>query len=197
MKSNSWVRRYLICLLWWNRKCNDRIEFSLNVFTEISEFSDKIYYVSKRLFEPATSLWCNWIANTATARHRWQRGSLNWTQFMLQWFIRFPEFAGFTEFLIHLGKTLILHVTRPRILTCQVASLFRTLFMILTNNLCGTHETWFIPTQENGLSLLSWYVNKVHQFLLLTNWEADPLLRHDYVTRVSEREVRFNWFNHT
>ena len=24
---------------------------------------------------------------------------------MLQWFIRFPEFAEFIEFLIHLGKT--------------------------------------------------------------------------------------------
>ena len=183
MKSISWMRRYLICLLWWNRKCNDRIEFSLNVFTE--------------LFEPATSCVGDQDATTAPARHRWQRGSLNWTQFMLQWFIRFPEFAGFTEFLIHLGKTLILNVTRPRILTCQVASLFRTLFMIPTNNLCDTHETWFIPTQENGLSLLSWYVNKVHQFLLLTSWEADPLVWPDYVTRVSEREVRLHWFHHT
>ena len=32
------------------------------------------------------------------ARHMWERGSLNWVQFMLQWFIRFPEFAEFTKF---------------------------------------------------------------------------------------------------
>ena len=29
-------------------------EFSLNIFTEFSEFSDTKYYISKRLFEPAT-----------------------------------------------------------------------------------------------------------------------------------------------
>ena len=31
-------------------------------------------------------------------KHMWETGSLNWAQFMLQWFIRFPEFAEFTEF---------------------------------------------------------------------------------------------------
>ena len=29
---------------------------------------------------------------SAPARHTWETGSLNWTQFMLQWLIRFPEF---------------------------------------------------------------------------------------------------------
>ena len=31
------------------------LEFSLIVFTELAEFSDKIYYILKRLFQPATS----------------------------------------------------------------------------------------------------------------------------------------------
>ena len=29
---------------------------------------------------------------------------------MLQWFIRFPEFAEFTEFLFHLGKTQVISI---------------------------------------------------------------------------------------
>ena len=44
-------------------------------------------------------------ATIAPARHRKQRVSLNWAQFMLQWFITCPEFAEFTEFTINLGKT--------------------------------------------------------------------------------------------
>ena len=41
-------------------------------------------------------------------RHMWETESLNLLQFMLQWFIRFPEFSEFIEFLFHLGKTLII-----------------------------------------------------------------------------------------
>ena len=37
-----------------------------------------------------------------------KRGSLNWAHFILEWFIRFLEFAEFTEFLIRLGKTPLL-----------------------------------------------------------------------------------------
>ena len=39
-------------------------------------------------------------STTVPARHMWE--TLNWLQFMLQWFIRFPEF---NEFLSHLGKS--------------------------------------------------------------------------------------------
>ena len=46
-------------------------------------------------------------ASTVPARHISEARSLNWLQFMLQWFIRFPEFAEFTAFLFHLGKTLM------------------------------------------------------------------------------------------
>ena len=51
-------------------------------------------------------------ATTALARHMWETGSLNWVQFKLQWFSRFPEFAEFTELLFHLGKT---HNVKPKI----------------------------------------------------------------------------------
>ena len=51
---------------------------------------------------PATSCVRDQDATTAPARYMWETGSLNWAQFILQWFIRFPEFS---EFLFHLGKT--------------------------------------------------------------------------------------------
>ena len=81
------------------------IEFSLNVFTEFAEFSDKnICHYSKRAWtcHPATSCVRDQDATPVPARHMWETRSLNWAQFRLQWFIRFPEF---NEFLFHLGKT--------------------------------------------------------------------------------------------
>ena len=61
------------------------------------EFPDKnICHYSKGL-EPVTSCVRGQDATTATARHMWEAGSLNWAQFMLQWFMRFPEFADFNK----------------------------------------------------------------------------------------------------
>ena len=83
-------------------------EFSLSVFTEFTEFSDKnICHYNKRArtCPPDTSCVRDQDATTAPPRHMWETGSLNWAQFMLQWFIRFPEIAEFSEFLFHLGKT--------------------------------------------------------------------------------------------
>ena len=67
--------------------------FSLMFFTE---FSDKKLLSLKGL-EPATSCGRDQYATTVPARHMWEAGSLNWVQFMPQWFIRFPEFAKFNE----------------------------------------------------------------------------------------------------
>ena len=66
-----------------------------------------ICHYSKRAWtwNPATSCVRDQDATTAQARHMWETGSLNWAQFMLQWFLRFPEFAEFSECLFHLGKT--------------------------------------------------------------------------------------------
>ena len=79
--------------------CHWRIiwmEFFLNVFTEFSKFSDKKYLSLKGL-EPATSCVRDQDAITAPARQMWETGSLNWDKFMLQWFIRFPDFSEFNE----------------------------------------------------------------------------------------------------
>ena len=44
-------------------------------------------------------------ATTTLTRHMWETGFLNWAQFMLQLFFGFHEFADFSKFLFHLGKT--------------------------------------------------------------------------------------------
>ena len=71
--------------------------FSLN--------SLKIFVITVKRFEPAISCIGDQDATIASATHMWETGSLNWPQFMFQWFIRFPEFVEFTEFPFHLGKT--------------------------------------------------------------------------------------------
>ena len=45
----------------------------------------------------ATSCVRDQHATTTPARHMWEIGSLNWAQFMLQWFISFSEFTEFSE----------------------------------------------------------------------------------------------------
>ena len=55
-------------------------------------------YLSLKGLEPATSYVRDQDATTSQARHRSQTGFLNWSQIMLQWFIRFPEFAEFMDF---------------------------------------------------------------------------------------------------
>ena len=56
-------------------------------------------------FKPANSCVRHQDATTAPLRHMWETRSLHFPQFMLQWFIRSPEYAEFIEFLFHLGKT--------------------------------------------------------------------------------------------
>ena len=78
------------------------IEFSLIVFIEFAEFGDKnVCHYSKRAqtCHTATSCVRDHSATTVPVRHMWEAGSLNYAQFMLQWF------AEFSEFLFHLGKT--------------------------------------------------------------------------------------------
>ena len=46
-------------------------------------------YLSLRGLEPATSCVRGQDATTVSARHVWEIGSLNWTPFILQWYISF------------------------------------------------------------------------------------------------------------
>ena len=59
------------------------------VFTEFG--GKNICHYSKGL---ERAIYCVRDQNTArvSARHTWETGSLNWAQFMLEWFIGFPEF---------------------------------------------------------------------------------------------------------
>ena len=72
------------------------LEFSIN---------NKILLKLKWRIEPTTSCVRDRDSCTAPPRHRKQRGSLNWSTFMLPWFTWFSEFAEFTEILFHLWKT--------------------------------------------------------------------------------------------
>ena len=71
------------------------IEFFLNLFHWIQRIQwPKIYDIKRtRTCHTATSCVKDQRATTAPARHMWKIGSLNWAQFMLQWFISFSEFS--------------------------------------------------------------------------------------------------------
>ena len=66
--------------------------FSLNSANSVTKI-----FVTIKGPEPATSWVWNQDATTAPARHMWDTESLNWSQFMFQWFMRFPEFAEISE----------------------------------------------------------------------------------------------------
>ena len=81
-------------------------EFSLNVFTEFAEFTDKNrshYNKGARTCHPATSCVRDQDATTSPVRHMWETISLNWAQFMLQWFIRFSA----TSYVRHQDATTV------------------------------------------------------------------------------------------
>ena len=137
------------------------IEFSLNVFIEFLEFSDKnVWHYSKRArtCQSATSFVRDQHATPAPARQMWEPGSLNWAQFMLQWLTRFPEFAEFSEFLFHLGKTPIYHS--------------------LTSGWSKGGTPARLPTDKNVLNFIQ-FLGKSGKFVcwrpLLEGWR--PLLR--------------------
>ena len=96
------VKNILTCFLpvfFLLKKCpcfsrNDcRVHLFNQVFFIISEFSNKnIRHYSKRAstYHLASSCVRDHDATSSPARHVWEIGSLNWHQFMLQWFIRIP-----------------------------------------------------------------------------------------------------------
>ena len=73
------------------------VEFFLYVSLNSADSVTKIFVITVKKLKTATSCVRDQDATTAPARHMWDTRSLNWTQFMLQWFIRFPGFAEFNE----------------------------------------------------------------------------------------------------
>ena len=103
------------------------IEFYLKVFTDIQWIQwQNICHYSKRAetCHPTTSHIRNRDATTAPARHIWETGSLNWAQCMLQWFISFPEFAEFSDFLFYLRKTLMFYFDALKLQWCRMCPNF-------------------------------------------------------------------------
>ena len=78
----------------WQRSWQYPVQVSSNgVFPKCSLNSGnsvtKIIVMTVKGLEPDTSCVRDQYATRAPARHMWKTGSLYWTQFMLQWFIRF------------------------------------------------------------------------------------------------------------
>ena len=97
--SSTWMQHVLLQLV--NILTSQQLNFSqlrLSKFVKFVEFSEKIFVITVQGLEPAISCVRDQDATSVSARHIWETGSLNWTQFMFQWFIRFPEFAEFAEF---------------------------------------------------------------------------------------------------
>ena len=57
-----------------------------------------MFIITVKELEPAIYGVWDQNATTTPSRHTWEKGSLNSVKFMLQWFIRFPEFTEITEF---------------------------------------------------------------------------------------------------
>ena len=86
-------------------KCKCRL-YLQNVSVNSAKSVTNIFVITIRGFQPATI--CvrgvrDHDTTRAIARHIWEIRSLNWAQFMLQWFIRFREFS---EFLFYLSDSL-------------------------------------------------------------------------------------------
>ena len=94
----------------------------------------------------------------------WEKGSLNWAQFMLQWFIRIPEFS---EFLFHLGKTPIRH------------RLTEIIFKLTRIHASVIHQIpWFsVPFRENS--------NEIKRMARLINWVRKFVRFGRYMSAVS------------
>ena len=92
----------------WERFVKFLFEFSLNVSLNSLISVTKIFVITVKGFETATSCVRDWDATTVPARHMWGTGSLNWAQVMLQRFIRFQNSLNSLnsmKVLLHLGKT--------------------------------------------------------------------------------------------
>ena len=74
--------------------------FSIGFFRDVSLNSlnsvTKIFVITVKALESATSCARDQDAITAPERHMLETGSSKWDKFMLQWFDRFPEFAKFS-----------------------------------------------------------------------------------------------------
>ena len=101
MRGRRWhpsVWRWFICMQTAHMNLNNG-GFSKCFMNSLNSVTKNICHYSKRTRN------CHLLFEPAPARHMWETGSLNCTQFKVQWFIRFPECAEFSESSTHLGKT--------------------------------------------------------------------------------------------
>ena len=114
--SENWhLEKVVVQIELWDIKCPGNIELMIDhAETELKHwFKDywvfpkcfhwirwQIHYILKKIIQTCHLLYKRPRCYRSTSKIQVERGSLNWAQFMLQWFIRFPEFSEFTGFLI-------------------------------------------------------------------------------------------------
>ena len=97
----------VIGTFWWART---RELYYNGVFPKCFHWIQRIqwqkkFHRSNRIRTPAT--FCVWDqhATTVPAQHMWETGTLNWTQFMLQWLSVSLNSLNSVKVTLHLGKT--------------------------------------------------------------------------------------------
>ena len=139
-------------------------------------------------------------ATTTPAVQMWETGSLNRDQFMVQWFIRFNEFA---EFLSHLGKTPMpllvwvilanssIHIIEREILNNENSKIFAT----------GTASSL---TKSNFLKVLKELIRKTKSLCGLTfidifledipeKWEKWSIVHFETTNDLKNVDLMENW----
>ena len=86
-----------VCMCVWSKRTSRRlrrIKLYNGVFLKCLHWiqRQKKIVITLKGLEPATSCVRDQGATTVPARHMWKTASLNWAQFIFQWFIRFTEF---------------------------------------------------------------------------------------------------------
>ena len=127
--------------------------FPLNVFTEFVNSVTKIFVITLKGLEPATQPSRDQDVTTAPARQMWETISLNWAQFILQWFITFPEFS---EFLFHLGKNSQYflfqhHALQHRFLYCEKPFGFSQIDKICNDANIGITGPYYMKKSSNKM----------------------------------------------
>ena len=123
---------------------------SIWFFPNFTEFSDKNicqYNKRARICRPSTSRVRDQDATTVPAWHLWETRSFNWAQFMLQWFIRYPEFAELSEFPFHLGRTPMGHKNL---------------------RIWGNQMAWIPPSKYSRMSPAFFWPKSSNRILLMT-----------------------------
>ena len=109
------------------------LEFFLNVSLNSANSVTRYYCHYSKRARTCHILYKRPDAKTAPARHVWERGSSNWAKFILQRFIRFPEFSEFNESSVPFRKNSIVYFNFRQLLSSYTQC---AIIKIITAQIC-------------------------------------------------------------